>query len=113
MNKAEFISALAEKRGIPKTQAASLAADVLGIIEDAVASGEGFAITGSFALKTVFKPAKTQWNEMLQKDITVPAKTVVKLTVGKPLKERVKLLTAKCEKEQADKETPDDEKPFI
>ena len=105
MNKAEFVSAIAEKRGISKKQATEIANDVIGIIEDAVATGhgkeKGFALTGSFALKTVYKPAKTKWNEMLQKDIYVPAKTAVKLTVGKPLKERVKLLTAKHEAENS------------
>ena len=110
MNKSEFVSALAEKRGISKKDATVLANDVLGIIEDAVASGEGFAITGSFAIKTTYKPAKTQWNEMLQKDINIPAKTVVKLTVGKPLKERVKLLTPKYEAENAEKN--EEVKPF-
>lgn len=99
MNKQNFVDAIAEKRGISKKEAKGIADDVLNIIEDAVASGEGFAITGSFAIKTVYKPAKTQWNEMLQKDINIPAKTVVKLTVGKPLKERVKLLTAECKKD--------------
>lgn len=113
MNKAEFISAIAEKRGITKKEATAVANDVLGIIEDAVASGEGFAITGSFAIKTAFKPAKTQWNEMLQKNITIPAKTVVKLTVGKPLKERAKLLTPKLEAEyNAENSENGEVKPF-
>lgn len=106
MNKAEFVNALAAKRNVTKKQAAELANDVIGIIEDAVASGEGFSINGSFALKTVYKPEQTKWNEMLQKDITVPAKTTVKLSVGKPLKERVNLLTAKH------KETATDVVPF-
>lgn len=98
MNKQNFVDAIAQKRGITKKEAKSIADDVLSIIEDAVATSDGkengFAITGSFALKTVYKPAKTKWSEMLQKDINVPAKTVVKLTVGKPLKERVQALTA-------------------
>lgn len=110
MNKAEFVSAIAEKRGISKKQATEIANDVIGIIEDAVATGhgkeKGFALTGSFALKTVYKPAKTKWNEMLQKDIYVPAKTVVKLTVGKPLKERVQALTTQ------NSENSSDVKPF-
>lgn len=101
MNKQNFVDAIAAKRGISKKEAKSIADDVLNIIEDAVASGEGFTITGSFAIKTAYKPAKTQWNEMLQKDINIPAKTVVKLTVGKPLKERVKLLTAEYEKKNS------------
>ncbi len=106
MNKTEFVNALAAKRNVTKKQAAELANDVIGIIEDAVASGEGFSINGSFALKTVYKPEQTKWNEMLQKDIIVPAKTVAKLTVGKPLKERINLLTAKH------KETVTDVVPF-
>ncbi len=97
MNKQNFIEAIAAKRGISKKEAKEIAEDVLGIIEDAVASGEGFAITGSFALKTVYKPAKKHWVEMIQQEVTTPAKTVVKLSIGKPLKERVNQLTAQHE----------------
>lgn len=109
MNKQEFIEAIAERRGITKKEATTIASDVLEIITDAIASGKGFAITGCFAIKTEYKPAKTQWNEMLQKDINVPAKTVAKFTVGKPLKERLKALTIEFENCEVDKT---DVKPF-
>lgn len=100
MKKQEFINAIAEKRGISKKAATEIANDVLGIIEDAVASGEGFNITGSFAIKTQYKEAKTKWNEMLQREVTSAAKTVIKFSAGSRMKERVAELTAKYEAEK-------------
>jgi len=89
MNKAEFISAIAEKAGITKSDANKAVNAFLEVTGDLLKDGERITLVGfgTFALKE--KPERTVRNPLTGKMMNVKAKKVVKFKPGATLAQKV------------------------
>lgn len=90
MNKAELVSAVAEKSG----QTAAAVSSVLGAFEDvvtsAVAGGDKVQIPGFLSFERAERAARTGRNPATGAEIQIAAATVPKVKVGKSFKDAVK-----------------------
>jgi DNA-binding protein HU-beta len=90
MNKAELVSAVAEKSG----QTAAAVTSVLGAFEDvvtsAVAGGDKVQIPGFLSFERAQRAARTGRNPATGAEIQIAASTVPKVKVGKSFKDAVK-----------------------
>jgi len=86
MNKHDFIRAVAQESGetIRTVECVMRSMDCI-ILSNTEAKEE--TVTSLFKIKTQDKPAKTGRNPSTGKELQIPAKTVVKFTVLKPLKD--------------------------
>lgn len=89
MNKAEFISAIAEKAGITKSDANKAVNAFLEVTGDLLKDGDRITLVGfgTFALKE--KPERTVRNPLTGKMMNVKAKKVVKFKTGATLAQKV------------------------
>ena len=89
MNKAELVSAIAEKTG----QSQSVVGDVLGAFESVVtsqvASGSKVQIPGFLSFEKAERAARTGRNPSTGEEMQIPAATVPKVKVGKSFKDAV------------------------
>ena len=89
MNKAELVSAIAEKTG----QSASAVGEVLGAFESVVtaqvASGAKVQIPGFLSFEKAERAARTGRNPSTGEEMQIPAATVPKVKVGKSVKDAV------------------------
>jgi DNA-binding protein HU-beta len=89
MNKAELVSAIAEKTG----QSASAVGEVLGAFESVVtaqvASGAKVQIPGFLSFEKAERAARTGRNPSTGEEMQIPAATVPKVKVGKSFKDAV------------------------
>lgn len=89
MNKAELVSAIAEKSG----QSAATVGSVLGAFEDVVtntvASGGKVQIPGFLSFEQSERAARTGRNPSTGEEIQIAAATVPKVKVGKSFKDAV------------------------
>ena len=89
MNKAELVSAIAEKTG----QSAAAVGEVLGafesVVTSAVAGGDKVQIPGFLSFEKSERAARTGRNPATGESIKIPAKTVVKFRVAKAAKDSV------------------------
>ncbi len=89
MNKAELVSAVAEKSG----QSAATVGSVLGAFEDVVtstvASGGKVQIPGFLTFEQSERAARTGRNPSTGEEIQIAAATVPKVKVGKSFKDAV------------------------
>ncbi len=90
MNKQDLINEIAELTGLGKAKAAQ-AVDALGQIAQHQLTQPGAELTlpGIGKLKAVAKPARTARNPKTGNAIEIPAKTAVKFTAAKALKDAV------------------------
>lgn len=90
MNKQDLINEIAARGALSKVQAAQ-AIDSLGGIAQAHLTMPGAELTlpGIGKLKAVAKPARTGRNPATGEEIEIPAKTAVKFTAAKALKDAV------------------------
>jgi DNA-binding protein HU-beta len=90
MNKAELVSAVAEKSG----QTAAAVSSVLGAFEDVVTStvagGGKVQIPGFLSFERAERAARTGRNPATGAEIQIAASTVPKVKVGKSFKDAVK-----------------------
>lgn len=90
MNKAELVSAVAEKTG----QSNATVGAVLGAIEDVitstVASGGKVQLPGFLSFERAERAARTGRNPATGAEIQIAASTVPKVKVGKSFKDAVK-----------------------
>ncbi|MEO6319001.1 MAG: HU family DNA-binding protein [Acidimicrobiales bacterium] len=90
MNKAELVSAVAEKSG----QSAAAVGSVLAAFEDVVtsnvASGNKVQIPGFLSFERAERAARTGRNPATGAEIQIAAATVPKVKVGKSFKDAVK-----------------------
>ena len=85
MNKAELITAMAEKAGTTKVCAkAALEAFVCATTE-ALAKGDKLALIGFGTFSVVQRPARKGRNPRTKKELMIPAKKVVKFKAGAEL----------------------------
>jgi DNA-binding protein HU-beta len=89
MNKAELVSAIAEKSG----QSQSVVGDVLGafesVVTSAVAGGTKVQIPGFLSFEKSERAARTGRNPATGEEMQIPAATVPKVKVGKSFKDAV------------------------
>lgn len=89
MNKAELVSAIAEKTG----QSQSAVGDVLGAFESVVtaqvAAGAKVQIPGFLSFEKAERAARTGRNPSTGEEMQIPAATVPKVKVGKSFKDAV------------------------
>lgn len=89
MNKAELVSAIAEKSG----QSAAAVGEVLGAFEDivtsTVAGGGKVQLAGFLSFEKAERAARTGRNPSTGEEMQIPASKVPKVKVGKSFKDAV------------------------
>lgn len=88
MTKAELVKQLKEKAGLASLAQAEDAYNTLfSLIGNALKDGDSVAISGFGSFKPVKRAARKGRNPRTGQEIQIPESTVVKFTLGKPLKE--------------------------
>jgi len=86
MNKTELIEALAVRTNTSKKAAKENIEALIEVISETLSKKEEISLTGFLTFKTVEKAATTARVPGTDRIVNVPAKTVVKVSVGKNLK---------------------------
>ncbi|WFE68303.1 HU family DNA-binding protein [Thiomicrospira sp. R3] len=89
MNKSELVSAIAEKAGLTKVQAASALDATVVSVTEALAKGDQVAIIGFGTFKVGDRAARTGRNPQTGAEMQIPAAKVPKFAAGKALKDAV------------------------
>lgn len=89
MNKSELVSAIAEKAGLTKVQAAGALDATVASITAALAKGDQVAIIGFGTFKVGERAARTGRNPQTGAEMQIPAAKVPKFAAGKALKDAV------------------------
>ncbi len=90
MNKAELVSAIAEKANLTKVEAKSALDATLEAIAEAMVNNDKVALIGFGTFSVVEKGERMGVNPSTGAKITIPAKKVVKFKAGAELAEKVK-----------------------
>jgi DNA-binding protein HU-beta len=91
MNKSEFVTALAEKANLSKSDADDVVKAFVDVVTDELSSGEGeVTIPGFVSFKRVDRSAREGRNPATGEKIKVPATKAVKVSAGSKLKAAVK-----------------------
>lgn len=90
MNKQELIGQIAEKSGLPKTQAEAALTATLDSITDALSKEENVAIVGFGTFSVQQRAARLARNPRTGEEIQVSASKAPKFKAGKGLKDAVK-----------------------
>ncbi len=90
MGKSEFISAIAEKTNMSKTQAAAAVDAFLETVTEMLKRGEEVQFTGFGKFSVKDRPARTGINPQTKEKIQIAASRVPKFSAGSQLKEAVK-----------------------
>ena len=85
MNKAELISAIAEKAGFTKVDAKKALESFLEVATGALKKGEKISLVGFGTFTVVKRAARKGRNPQTKKEIKIPAKKVVKFKSGSDL----------------------------
>lgn len=89
MKKSEFVAALAEKMGEPKTKADAALNAVLDLIQEQMKTGEKITMTGFGTFEVRTRAARKGVNIRTGKSIDIPAGKRPVFTAGAVLKEAV------------------------
>ncbi|MGK2950600.1 MAG: HU family DNA-binding protein [Acidimicrobiales bacterium] len=89
MNKAELVSAVAEKSGQSAAAVGSVLAAFEDVVTGAVAGGEKVQIPGFLSFERSERAARTGRNPATGAEIQIAAATVPKVKVGKSFKDAV------------------------
>ena len=83
MNKRELIEKVAEKNGTGKVEAAKAVNAVIGTMAESLKNGEKISLLelGSFSIRE--RKARNGYNPNSKQNMTIPAKKVVKFSIGK------------------------------
>lgn len=87
MTKSELIKEVADKLGMKKAEAETAVETVLGSIVDKIVEGDRVTLKGFGSFYTKEKPAHKGRNPKSGEEIDIPARTAVKFTAAKDLKE--------------------------
>jgi DNA-binding protein HU-beta len=90
MNKAELVSAVAEKSGQSASAVGSVLAAFEDVITSTVAGGDKVQIPGFLSFERAKRAARTGRNPATGAEIQIAAATVPKVKVGKSFKDAVK-----------------------
>ncbi len=86
MNKAELITAMADKAGMSKAQAKKALDAMMCTTVDALKKGDKLALVGFGTLSVSKRAARKGINPRTKKALNIPAKNVVKFKAGADLK---------------------------
>jgi DNA-binding protein HU-beta len=89
MNKAELISAMAEKACLTKVDAKAALEAFVCATSGALANGDKLSLIGFGTFQVVKRPARKGRNPRTKKEIMIPAKKVVKFKAGAELAGKV------------------------
>ncbi|GBE58209.1 DNA-binding protein HU [bacterium BMS3Abin01] len=90
MGKSEFISAVADKADLNKTQAAAAVDAFIETVTEALQRGEDVQFTGFGKFSVQQRSARTGINPQTKEKIQIAASTVPKFSAGSQLKKAVK-----------------------
>ena len=90
MTRTELIEAIAQETGSERQQAKAFLEGFTRIIEREMKNEGDVPLAGLGKFKVVKRQARTGRNPMTGESIQIPAKTVVKFTVAKVLKDSIK-----------------------
>ena len=86
MNRNELITGVANKAGIPRSQAENVI-DALGdVVTEAVQRGEKVSLTGLLSIERVLRAPRTGRNPQTGEPLAIPAGYSVRLSCGSRLK---------------------------
>ena len=89
MNKAELITAVAQKSGLTRKDADKVVASVLESITETLASGEKVSLVGFGTFEVNERPERQGVNPATGAKIVIPARKVVKFKAGADLSDAV------------------------
>ena len=89
MNKAELVTAVAEKTGMSKKDSEKAVNAAFDTITEALASGDKVQLVGFGAFEVKERGARIGRNPKTKEEIEIPASRVASFKVGKALKEAV------------------------
>lgn len=89
MNKAEFVTALAEKTGMKKTEAEKAMKGFMDVVAETLKSGEKISLVGFGTFEVAEREAREGRNPKTGKTMTIPASKAPKFKAGRALKEAV------------------------
>ncbi len=89
MNKAEFVSAVAEAAGLTKSDAAAAVDAVFDTITAELKKGGDVRLVGFGNFSVAKRAASTGRNPQTGAEVKIPARKVPKFSVGKALKDAV------------------------
>ncbi len=89
MNKAELVSAVAEKAGMSKKDSEKAVNAAFDTITEALAAGDKVQLVGFGAFEVKERGARIGRNPKTKEEIEIPASRVASFKVGKALKEAV------------------------
>lgn len=89
MNKAQLIDAIAVKSGLTKADAKKALDAFVETTSDALKEGDRVALIGFGSFSLSERSARTGRNPQTGKEITIPAKKVVKFKAGAELNDQV------------------------
>ena len=85
MNKAELVTAMAEKSGLTKAAAEKALNALTASITESMKKGQRVGLVGFGSFSVATRSARTGRNPQTGKEITIPAKKVVKFKPGADL----------------------------
>ncbi|MDR2166174.1 MAG: HU family DNA-binding protein [Zoogloeaceae bacterium] len=86
MNKTELVEALAAKSGISRSTAANTLDDLLAVVAETLAKGDGISLVGFGSFTLSKRAARTGRNPRTGATINIPASRNVKFSAGAKLK---------------------------
>ena len=89
MNKAELVTAVAEKTGLSKKDSDKAVNAALDSITEALAAGESVRLVGFGAFEVKERSARVGRNPQTKEPIEIPASRAATFAAGKALKEAV------------------------
>ncbi len=89
MNKTEFITALAEKTGMKKTEAEKAVKGFTELVAETLKNGEKVSLVGFGTFEVLEREAREGRNPRTGKNMTIPASKAPKFKAGRGLKEAV------------------------
>jgi len=90
MNKAQLIDAMAENAGLTKADAKKALDGFINATSGALSKGDRVALVGFGSFSISNRKARTGRNPQTGKEISIPAKNVVKFKAGAELSDKVK-----------------------
>ena len=89
MNKADIVSAVAERAGLSKKDADKAVAAFTDVIAESLKSGEKVVLVGFGTFEVKERAARTGRNPRTKQEIEIPASKVPVFKAGKSLKDEV------------------------
>ncbi|MDP2856826.1 MAG: HU family DNA-binding protein [Bacillota bacterium] len=89
MNKAELITAVAEKADLTKRDVETVVSAITEVIEEALTRGEKVSLVGFGTFEVRDRAARMGRNPQTKQEIKIPATRVPAFRAGKSLKDRI------------------------